>query len=138
MTSNTYLYKVCHDVYYKYLHDDIKAPIGCPGLPAYFSPAATNFYFAVNKKDHGDSMEVTSHGFGSGGLSTGLNPETMRINPMYTTMLDLVDQMTHWVKKNPRWARQLEGHSFDSVAGKLYHSFHHLKTRKKTKKKSFW
>ena len=81
------LYKVCHDVYYKYLHDDIKAPIGCPGLPAYFSPAATNFYFAVNKKDHGDSMEVTSCGFGSGGLSTGLNPETMRINPMYTTML---------------------------------------------------
>ena len=132
------LYKLCHSVWHHYLQDDLKAPMNNGACPAHFSKPATNIYFAVNKNDDGENMEVASYGFGSGGRSIGLNPRTMKIHPTNAVVVKLMEKVTQWVKKFPRWADQMNGKSFDSVNGKVYHAFRHLKNRSITAKDVNW
>ena len=75
---------VARKVYYCYLKDELKSPMGCNAKPVYFSKPAVNVYFGANVSEDGDTVERAAYGFRSGRKSIGLDPRTKQIHPMFS------------------------------------------------------
>lgn len=104
--------------------DDLKAPMGCKPKPAMFQPASLNIYYGMNLAAKTQDIQRAAYGTGSGATSIGLNPKTMRINPFFSDLTVLVNEVSKLLKsKNPRWKEWLEKYPFNFVGVKVYYSY---------------
>ena len=122
-TIKKVLYRIAWLIWYNYIHDDLKAPLNNKAKPAFFSKPAVNFYIALNKQRTATGVRVASYSFGKGRGSIGLDPRTMKIQPVFEELLHALDIVNKEIKRHPRWLQQMKGHAFDSCAGKIYYSF---------------
>ncbi|KAL3912798.1 MAG: hypothetical protein SGARI_000969 [Bacillariaceae sp.] len=105
------------------MRDDLKAPLGCPAIPAKLAPAALNLYLAENvgvTKDPNTIMRA-AYAFGSGVTSIGLNPETMRLLPFFPDLIALKKHVTEVVHDNAEWKAQMKGKQFNVCSIKVYY-----------------
>ena len=75
---------------------------------------------------------MASYSFGKGRGSIGLNPNTMKIHPIFDKLLIALDIVNQEIKRYPRWSQQMNGYSFDSCAGKIYYSYESVSSNNKT------
>jgi hypothetical protein len=117
--------------------DDLKAPMGCAARPAMFSPAALNFHFGDNIKGV-SGMERTAYGLGSGALTCGLNPDTMKIHPMPPELVVLRNEATKILSsKSEKWKKVLTENPLNFCNVKHYYSYRH-RNGKLVKKRIGW
>jgi hypothetical protein len=113
------------------MKDDLKYATNYPSAPvksAYFTQASTNVYMGANLNKSEDNEEVivlrTAYGTGTGATSIGLNPATVRNNPIPPPIWGLVEICTRAASvRNEEWARTLETYPINNVTGKFYYSY---------------
>ena len=104
--------------------DDLKAPMNNAAKPAMFQPASLNIYYGRNLPSNMPFLQRTSYGTGSGSISIGLNPKTMKIHSFTSDITILANEVSNLLKgKNKIWKQKLEEHPFNFVGVKVYYSY---------------
>ena len=112
--------KDCADTIRKvYLRDNLKAPMWNPARPELTSRPSVNLYFGQNFDCTDEGMIRAAYAVGSGTSSIGLDPSTMRIDPFFPRLIDLVRQVTVVVRRETVWRNAW----FNLVSVKIYYSF---------------
>ena len=111
---------VTKKVHEHHFHDDLKAPMNNGAKSAFFSNASLNVYFGKNQKTDSVTVDRAAYGQGSGVLSIGLNPNTIRTHPLFLELSTLEGKVRELVNMNPVWKAAMKGRDFNSVLVKVH------------------
>ena len=110
-------------VYEHYFHDDLKAPMNNGAKSAFFSKTSLNVYFGKNQATDKQTVDRAAYGQGSGVLSIGINPNTIRIYPFFSELSLLEERVRTLVNQNTVWRAAMMGRDFNSVLVKVYFAY---------------
>ena len=123
-----------------YKQDDLKCPMWQwnDAKPALLSVPAFNIYFGANVAKTRNTLERPAYGFGTGSSTIGLNPRTMRINPIFPTMAKFMAKITDVMEKQrPEWKDSLDKFPINFCGFKAYFSVR-IKDNKWERKSCEW
>ena len=108
---------------------------------AMLAKAAFNIFFGCNvgvvEERDNTTMKRPAYGFGSGSNTIGLNPRTLRINPIFPLMSTMIHHITKVVKtKLPEWVPVLNETPFNFCDMKAYYGIWNDVTRTYQQKKA--
>ena len=111
-----------------YFQDDTKAPMNNGVKPALFAKPSFNIYFGdnVGNGDGVTTLDRAAYATGTGASSIGLNPETMKIYPVFPELRKLMRLASKIVKRESKvWKKEMNknGGEFHACGIKLYYSF---------------
>ena len=117
------LFLVTKKVYEYCFHDNLKAPMNNGAKSAFFSKTSLNVYFGKNQKADKLTVDRAAYGQGSGVLSIGINPNTIRTHPFFSELSNLEEKVRELVNQNPVWKAAMKGRDFNSVLVKVYFAY---------------
>jgi hypothetical protein len=115
--------KCARMIFNHHFQDDLKAPVNNEARSAKLAPAAFNVYFGANtsETDNPNTVKRAAYAFGSGATSIGLDPRTMRLNPLFPDLIELAKKATEIVNRDPLWRKAMGGKVYNACSVKIYY-----------------
>jgi hypothetical protein len=122
-TVEKLLGKCARMIFTKHFQDDLKAPVNNVPRSAKLAPAAFNVYFGANtsKTNNPNTVKRAAYAFGSGATSIGLDPRTMRLNPLFPDLIKLAKKATEIVNRDPHRRKAMGGKVYNACSVKIYY-----------------